>query len=100
MTRRIPRSEIRYVEAEGDYARLHTADASYLVRVPLATLEKEWGEELVRVHRSTLVSIRHLRELVKEQTQTVVVVGEARLPVSRRLLPGVRALLREQRPGS
>jgi len=35
-TRMVPRSAVRWVEAQGDYARLHTADGSHLVRVALA----------------------------------------------------------------
>ena len=38
-TRMIRRDDVTYVQAQGDYARLHTADASYLIRVPLADLE-------------------------------------------------------------
>ena len=34
VTRFVARSDIRYVEAQGDYARLHTADGSHLVRTP------------------------------------------------------------------
>ena len=35
VTRFVSRGEVRYVEAQGDYARLHTASGSHLVRVPL-----------------------------------------------------------------
>ena len=38
VTRFIPRSEIRWVQAQGDYARLHTPSGSHLVRIPLADL--------------------------------------------------------------
>ncbi len=34
VTRFINRSDIRYVEAQGDYARLHTAEDSHLLRSP------------------------------------------------------------------
>jgi hypothetical protein len=37
-TRMIRRDDIRYVQAHGDYARLHTDDGSYLVRIPLNDL--------------------------------------------------------------
>ncbi|MFS2128216.1 LytR/AlgR family response regulator transcription factor, partial [Pseudomonas sp. Pseusp97] len=42
-TRMIRRDDVTYVQAQGDYARLHTADASYLIRVPLADLEQQWA---------------------------------------------------------
>ena len=32
---------LRYVEAQGDYARLHTADTSHLIRVPLSEATRE-----------------------------------------------------------
>jgi DNA-binding LytR/AlgR family response regulator len=40
----LPRSSVRWVEAQGDYARLHTADGSHLVRVSLATLAERWAD--------------------------------------------------------
>ena len=55
---------MRYVEAHGDYARLHTAGGSHLVRVPMATLEERWAPPgFVRVHRSYLVAAAHISEL-------------------------------------
>ena len=58
MTRFVQRSQVRYVEAHGDYARLHTATGSHLVRIPLTTLEERWAEAgFVRIHRSTLVAL-------------------------------------------
>ena len=50
VTRFISRADITYVEAQGDYARLHTADGSHLLRTPLATLEQEWQAGRVRAH--------------------------------------------------
>ena len=50
VTRFISRADITYVEAQGDYARLHTADGSHLLRTPLATLEQEWQRRRVRAH--------------------------------------------------
>ena len=64
VTRFINRSAITHVEAHGDYARLHTATGSHLVRTALATLEEEWADAgFVRIHRSLLVSTAHIREV-------------------------------------
>src|SRR5690606_30425896 len=64
VTRFVASTEVRYVEAQGDYARLHTANGSHLVRIPLATLEERWASAgFIRVHRSHLVSIKHIEEL-------------------------------------
>ncbi len=50
VTRIVRRSEITHVEAQGDYARLHTADGSHLLRVPLTQLETEWAPAGLRAH--------------------------------------------------
>jgi DNA-binding LytR/AlgR family response regulator len=84
-TRMLPRSSVRWVEAQGDYARLHTADASHLVRVSLATLAERWADAgFVRIHRSYLVQIRLIAELRLTGSGYVVAVDGVELPVSRR----------------
>lgn len=85
VTRFVQRSAVRYVEAQGDYARLHTADGSHLLRVPLATLEERWGAAgFVRIHRSTLVQLRHVDEVRTEPGRCSVRLGAVELSVSRR----------------
>jgi len=84
-TRMLARSTVRWVEAQGDYARLHTAEESHLVRVPLAVLEERWSDAgFVRIHRSYLVSLRLIAELRLTGTGYVVVLDDRELPVSRR----------------
>jgi DNA-binding LytR/AlgR family response regulator len=84
-TRMLPRSSVRWVEAQGDYARLHTSDASHLVRVSLATLADRWADAgFVRIHRSYLVQIRLIAELRLTGSGYVVAVDGVELPVSRR----------------
>ncbi len=75
VTRFVDRSEITHVEAQGDYARLHTPHGSHLVRVPLSTLESEWAEAgFLRVHRSVLVALGHVREVRMDQGRCSVIV--------------------------
>ncbi|MPY80915.1 MAG: response regulator [Actinophytocola sp.] len=87
-TKLIQRAQVRWVEAQGDYARLYTTDgASHLVRIPLAQLEERWGRAgFVRIHRSYLVALRLITELRMGQGgyQVVLGNGEKVLPVSRR----------------
>ena len=89
VTRFVLRSAIRYVEAKGDYARLHTDAESHLVRVPLSTLEERWADAgFLRIHRSLLVNSRHVREVRSEAGRASVVVdgpdGPVELQVARR----------------
>lgn len=102
ITRFVSRSDVRYVEASGDYARLHTAEGSHLVRIPLSALEDEWRDAgFVRIHRSRLVALAHVAEVRMEGGRCSVVVGDEELAVSRRHTRELRDLLvRRARPGS
>ncbi|KRE70614.1 LytR/AlgR family response regulator transcription factor [Arthrobacter sp. Soil762] len=97
-TRMIRRDDVTYVQAQGDYARLHTADASYLIRVPLADLEQQWAEAgFIRTHRSYLVALKHVQSMKLTADKPSVSVAGAVLPISRRHLPTVREKLEATR---
>jgi DNA-binding LytR/AlgR family response regulator len=94
VTRFVQRSTVRYVEAQGDYARLHTGQNSNLVRIPLSTLEERWRDSgFTRIHRSTLVALAHVDEMRVEGGRCAVRVGGDWLPVSRRHTRELRDLL-------
>lgn len=98
VTRFINRSDIRYAQAQGDYARLHTGTGSHLVRIPLNTLEERWEPAgFVRIHRSTLVSTRYITEVRLERGRFVVVIDGAELQVSRRHTRDLRERLLKPR---
>lgn len=101
ITRFVSRSEITYVEAQGDYTRLHTASGSHLVRLPISTLEDRWADAgFIRIHRSLLISLARIDEVRTNEGRTTVVVDGAELQVSRRQAPALRELLRQHRQGS
>lgn len=91
----VRRGDVRWVQAQGDYSRLHTDDgAGHLVRIPISELEQRWaGAGFVRVHRSYLVAAGAVTEARLSGAEPAVSVGEVALPVSRRLLPAVRDAL-------
>lgn len=94
VTRFIQRSQIRYAQAHGDYARLHTDTGSHLVRIPLTALEEQWAEHgFVRIHRSTLVALPHVTEVRMDRGRCTVLVGDVHLQVSRRHTKELRDLL-------
>jgi two-component system LytT family response regulator len=60
----ISANEIDWIEAEGNYARLHVAHHIYDVRETLqALVEKLDPREFVRIHRSTIVNVTRIREV-------------------------------------
>ncbi|MFC6286891.1 LytR/AlgR family response regulator transcription factor [Nocardioides sp. GCM10027113] len=102
VTRFVNRSDITHVEAQGDYARLHVAGDSYLVRSPLSALEEQWRPAgFVRIHRSLLVSLAHVEEVRTDGGRCSVVVAGHELGVSRRHTRELRELLTHPsgRPG-
>jgi DNA-binding LytR/AlgR family response regulator len=100
-TRIVSRNDIRWVEASGDYVRLHLKDgSSHLLRMSLTALEHEWADHgFARVHRSYLVAIREILELRTDESGGSVLIGQQVLPVSRRHMRELRdRLVRHVRP--
>lgn len=99
VTRFVQRSDITHVEAQGDYARLHTSEGSHLVRTPLSTLAEEWAPAgFVRIHRSLLVALPHIEEVRTDAGRVSVVVAGQELAVSRRHTRELRELLTRRAP--
>jgi DNA-binding LytR/AlgR family response regulator len=48
---------VHYIQADGDYSRVHTYDRSYLSTASLGELEERLGPRFARVHRSYLVNL-------------------------------------------
>ena len=91
VTKLIRRSDVRYVQAQGDYARLHTTEGSFLIRVPLSELEEQWAAHgFLRIHRSYLIALHHLAQVRLGKGGPSVDINGAQLPVSRRHLPILR----------
>ncbi|WOC12706.1 LytR/AlgR family response regulator transcription factor [Gordonia sp. MP11Mi] len=91
VTSLVRRDAISWVEAVGDYARLHTDSGSYLVRITLSMLESRWGPAgFARVHRSYLVNLLMVSGLRSTGASTMVRIQSngtspaVELPVSRR----------------
>ena len=94
VTRFVDRQDVTHVEAQGDYARLHTREGSHLIRSSLTTLETEWRSAgFVRIHRSLLVSLSHVEEVRMDSGRCSVLVAGRPLVVSRRHTRELRELL-------
>lgn len=86
-TSMVERADVCWIQANGDYVRLHTVQGgSHLVRLPLGLFEERWADHgFVRIHRSHLVALRHVVEVrtVAAGGAVVRVAGQD-LTVSRR----------------
>ena len=97
-TRWVAPAQVRWVEAVGDYVRLHLTDGdAHLLRMPISHLEERWAAQgFIRIHRSYLVPVGQIAEFAvagQPQRQGVrpVAAGE---PAARARRQGQAAPLR------
>jgi len=79
-------AEIDWVEADGDYVSVHVGAKSWLLRDTIAAAEARLAlSGFVRIHRSTLVNIYRVRELLplSKGEFTVVLLDGTELKLSR-----------------
>lgn len=78
--------DILYFEAAVDYIFIHTAQKRYMTLFSMKQAEQETaGENFLRIHRSYIINTRHVKMIEGRQ----VVIGEAKLPISRNLFQEV-----------
>jgi DNA-binding LytR/AlgR family response regulator len=97
-TRLLPRSDVLYLEAQGDFVRIVSRDGSrYLLRSSLADLAARWTSHgFVRVHRRYVVNLRRAVEVRPQLNGTagLVLADGSEVPVARRNLPDLLRRLR------
>jgi two-component system LytT family response regulator len=93
----IPVEQIDWIEGADYYARVHTASASHMVRMPLTRLiEQLDGRMFVRVHRSVIVNAARIARIIPHADLGVVLHSGKMLPLSRRLRPRLEEFLRNR----
>jgi two-component system LytT family response regulator len=94
----LPVADLDWVEADGDYMRLHTAGKSRLMRCTMAELERKLHpDRFVRIHRSTIVNLDRIREMRPSfhGEYTVVLRDGTRLKLSRSYRDRLQVLVGE-----
>ncbi len=84
---------IRYFIADQKYVTVHHGGGETLVDDTLKEVETRFPDQLLRIHRSTLVNKTAIEALERQSDGSQCVVlqgGEIRLPVSRRHVQGVK----------
>jgi len=60
----VPVDDIDWIEAAGNYARLHVGDTRHLLRQTMTALEQLLDpDRFVRIHRSSIVNVDRIREI-------------------------------------
>ena len=91
----IPTDKIIQIKADGNYARLITADGSYLSSYGITKLEEKLKpQQFIRVHRSTIINITCVKEVYSYPASYEVVMNNGDLvKVSRTYLNNIRKLI-------
>ena len=96
--RLIPVEDIHYLQAEEKYVVVHHARGEDLIEESLKSLEEEFGDRFLRIHRNCLVARHELVELRRDPEGHVHAIlrhGREPLEVSRRCVAPLREVLRQ-----
>lgn len=93
----VPVRRVDWIEADGNYLRVHVAERTHLVRMSMKEAEARLDpERFVRIHRSTIVAIDRIGSIrSSERGGWIVTLADGTdLPSSRSYTARVRRLLR------
>jgi DNA-binding LytR/AlgR family response regulator len=91
---RLPTDALDWVEAEGEYVRLHLREQSFLFRSSITSLEERLADfGFARIHRSTLVNRARVAAVHSSRRgMRLELESGVSLPVGRKYRPVVRTL--------
>ncbi|MGK2858937.1 MAG: LytR/AlgR family response regulator transcription factor [Thermoanaerobaculia bacterium] len=90
---------VEWIASAGNYVELHLTGRSVLHRITMAQLEHRLDRaEFLRVHRTAIVRSRLVTalQITGDGSYELILASGARVPVSERYVPEVRALLVDQ----
>jgi two-component system LytT family response regulator len=79
-------SSIEWIEAQGDYVKLHVGKEGHMLRETMETVSKRLDpNRFARIHRSTIVNLDYVREIrpLWGGDYTVLMKDGGRLTISR-----------------
>lgn len=89
--------EIRWIEADENYVKLRVGEESHLLRKSIGALEKRLDPAMfVRVHRSSIVNLHHVKEVRSEADgdATVILMSGEQVPMSRSYRSRIQKLIK------
>jgi DNA-binding LytR/AlgR family response regulator len=85
--------DVLFIQADGGYTNVHTEGAHHLLSDSLAALAERLPSHFVRVHRNTIVNIRHVTGLTKANDFVLMGRDARDIAISRRHLREFRRKL-------
>ena len=89
----IPIQDIIYFMADNKYVTVRTASEQHLIEDSLVSLEDEFRDRFLRIHRNALVAVEYIRGIEKQPSgrwRVLLRKVDDKLDVSRRHTPAVR----------
>ena len=89
----IPIADIIYFMADNKYVTVRTAQEQHLIEDSLVSLEEEFSDRFLRIHRNALVAVEFIRGIEKQPSgrwRVLLRDVDDKLDVSRRHTPAVR----------
>jgi len=59
----VPVADINYIEADGDYVKIHTRDKAYLKEKTMKFFEENLPQQFIRIHRSCMVNVNDVAKI-------------------------------------
>ena len=89
-------SDIYFFHAEQKYVTVRHKDGEVLIEDPLKSLEKEFSDQFVRIHRNALINLNFLAGMRAQDDGQYVRFNEIddTLEISRRHLPAIRKIIK------
>jgi len=88
--KRVSVDDIMYLEAMGDYVKVHTAQKFHVLHTTLKSIEEKLpAPKFIRVHRSYIVSLNKI-DFIQE---SVITIGKSSIPVADTYRPALNKRL-------
>ncbi len=93
----VPVSDVRYFQADQKYVTVRYSEGELLIDETLRELEKEFGEDFIRVHRNALVAGGYIEGMDRNEDghyQIRMRDVDEQIPISRRHVASVRKIIK------
>lgn len=92
----LPVTDIRWIDAAGDYMCVHTDKETHIVRITMKKLVEQLDERVFkRIHKSTLVNVNCIKSIRSlRNSESILTLGDdVQLKVSRNFSSAIQALV-------
>lgn len=88
-------NDIIWIEAYGDYSKLHTTDSIFISNYGITDLEKKLNlNSFLRVHRSSIINLESVKELHKYgKSYDITMMNEDKVRVSRGYMDAIKKIM-------